>query len=224
MEMTPDMDGRTLTIGGLIASVRSIVTKSGTKMAFVKLEDKTHETELIIFPKLYEIIGAKLIQDTVIRASGKATSRDKEGNPTADVKMIVDEIQIVNDDELRMYESTGKKMAKPKAAEVHARRTYAKAPPTRIEIERNTGVSTAMKPPAEEGLKKVYIHVKNPDDQASLVEIKKICGLYPGLCDIVLVLGPEKQSAIKMPFRVDASDDLVGRLVKVLGEDAVVVK
>jgi len=224
VEMTPDMDGRIMTIGGLIASVRSIVTKSGTKMAFVKLEDKTHETELIIFPKLYEIIGAKLIQDTVIRASGKATSRDKEGNPTADVKMIVDEIQIVNDDELRMYESTGKKMAKPKAAEVHARRTYAKAPPTRIEIERNTGVSTAMKPPAEEGLKKVYVHVKNPDDQASLVEIKKICGLYPGLCDIVLVLGPEKQSAIKMPFRVDASDNLVGRLVKVLGEDAVVVK
>lgn len=224
VEMTPDMDGRTLTIGGLIASVRSIVTKSGTKMAFVKLEDKTHETELIVFPKLYEIIGAKLIQDTVIRASGKATSRDKEGNPTADVKMIVDEIQIVNDDELRMYESTGKKMAKPKAAEVHARRTYAKAPPTRTEIERNTGVSTAMKPPAEEGLKKVYVHVKNPDDQAALVEIKKICGLFPGLCDIVLVLGPEKQSAIKMPFRVDGSDDLVGRLVKVLGEDAVVVK
>ncbi|MDB5162878.1 MAG: dnaE [Candidatus Saccharibacteria bacterium] len=224
MEMTPDMDGRTLTIGGLIASVRSIVTKSGTKMAFVKLEDKTHETELIIFPKLYEIIGAKLLQDTVIRASGKATSRDKEGNVTSDVKMIVDEIQIVNDDELRMYESTGKKMAKPKAAEVHARRTYAKAPPSRTEIERNTGVSTAMKPPAEEGLKKVFVHVKNPDDQASLVEIKKICSLFPGLCDIILVLGPEKQSAIKMPFRVDGSDDLVGRLVKVLGEDAVVVK
>jgi DNA polymerase-3 subunit alpha len=224
MEMTPDMDGRTLTIGGLISTVRSIVTKSGTKMAFVKLEDKTHETELIIFPKLYEIIGAKLIQDTVIRASGKATSRDKEGNPTSDVKMIVDEIQIVNEDELRMYESTGKKMAKPKKAEVHARRTYAKAPPTRTEIERNTGVATAMKPPAQEGLKKVFVHVKNPDDSAALVEIKKICSLFPGLCDIVLVLGPDKQSAIKMPFRVDGSDELVGRLVKVLGEDAVIVK
>jgi DNA polymerase-3 subunit alpha len=224
MEMTPDMDGRTLTIGGLIASVRSIVTKSGTKMAFVKLEDKTHETELIIFPKLYEIIGAKLLQDTVIRASGKATSRDKEGNATSDVKMIVDEIQIVNDDELRMYESTGKKMAKPKAAEVHARRTYAKAPPSKVEIARSTGVSQPITPPAEEVLKKVYVHVKNPDDQASLMEIKKICSLFPGLCDIILVLGPEKQSAIKMPFRVDGSDDLVGRLVKVLGEDAVVVK
>lgn len=224
VEMTPDMDGRTMTIGGIIAAVRSIVTKSGSKMAFVKLEDKTHETELIIFPKLYEVIGSKLMQDTVIRASGKATSRDKEGNPTSDVKMIVDEIQIVDDVELRQYESTGKKMAKPSASSVSARRTYAKAPASKEEISKNTGKAEPKGPPKEEVLKKVFIHVVNPDDQAALVEIKKICGLFPGLCDIVLVLGPEKQSAIKMPFRVDGSDELVGRLVKVLGEDAVVVK
>jgi len=224
IEMTPDMDGHTVTIGGLIASVRSIVTKSGTKMAFVKLEDKTHETELIIFPKLYEIIGAKLIQDTVIRASGKATSRDKEGNATTDVKMIVDEIQIVDELELQLYEPTGKKMVKSKKAEVHARRTYAKAPVSKTEVARATGAPLVVTPPKDEILKKVFIHIKNPDDQAALVEIKKICGLYPGLCDVVLVLGPEKQSAIKMPFRVDGSDDLLGRLVKVLGEDAVVAK
>ena len=223
-ELTPDLDGRTLTIGGIIASVRSIVTKSGTKMAFVKLEDKTHETEVIIFPKLYEIIGAKLVQDTVIRASGKASSRDRDGNVSGDVKLIADEIQIVDDEELRQYESTGKKMAKPKAGQVSTRRTYAKAPVSKTEIARVTGTVTSAVPLEVESLKKVFVHVKNPDDQASLVEIKKICSLFPGLSDIVLVLGPEKQSAIKMPFRVDGSDELVGRLVKVLGEDAVVVK
>ncbi|MFZ1301251.1 MAG: OB-fold nucleic acid binding domain-containing protein, partial [Candidatus Microsaccharimonas sp.] len=222
-EMTPDMDGRVMTIGGIIASVRSIVTKSGSKMAFVKLEDKTHETELIIFPKLYEIIGAKLVQDTVVRASGKASARDRDGNVTSDVKLIADEIQIVDDEELRQYDPTGKKMAKPKAGQVSTRRTYAKAPVSTAEIARTTG-NAAPAAPLEENLKKVFVHVKNPDDQASLVEIKQICSLFPGLCDIVLVLGPEKQSAIKMPFRVDGSDDLVGRLVKVLGEDAVVLK
>ena len=223
-ELTADLDGRNLTIGGIIASVRSIITKSGTKMAFVKIEDKTHETEVIIFPKLYEIIGAKLVQDTVIRASGKASSRDRDGNPTSDVKLIADEIQIVDDEELRQYESTGKKMSKPKAGQVSTRRTYAKAPVSKAEIARATGTVTSSVPTEVESLKKVFVHVKNPDDQSSLVEIKKICSLFPGLSDIVLVLGPEKQSAIKMPFRVDGSDELVGRLVKVLGEDAVVVK
>jgi hypothetical protein len=41
---------------------------------------------------------------------------------------------------------------------------------------------------------------------------------------IVLVLGSDKKSAIKLPFMVDSSDKLLGDLVKLLGEDAVVVK
>jgi hypothetical protein len=40
----------------------------------------------------------------------------------------------------------------------------------------------------------------------------------------VLVLGAEKKSAIKLPFKVDGSDELIGMLVKILGEDAVVLK
>lgn len=37
---TPNIDGQQVTIGGLVSTVRTIVTKSGTKMAFVGLEDK----------------------------------------------------------------------------------------------------------------------------------------------------------------------------------------
>lgn len=73
-------------------------------------------------------------------------------------------------------------------------------------------------------LKTVYVHVKNPEDQEALMNVRKVCGLFPGLCDMILVLGPDKQSAIKMPFRVDGSDELIGRLVKILGEDAVALK
>jgi hypothetical protein len=40
----------------------------------------------------------------------------------------------------------------------------------------------------------------------------------------VLVLGEGKKSAIKLPFRIDATDELIGALVKILGEDAVVLK
>ncbi|MCD8561616.1 DNA polymerase III subunit alpha, partial [Candidatus Saccharibacteria bacterium] len=125
-EMTQDIDGRTITIGGLISAVRTIITKSGTKMAFVKLEDKTNEAEVIIFPNLFEQVGAKLVQDAVIRATGKVSARDREGNLTGDVKLIADEIQVVDDDELRSYESNGRKMAAPKGkGPVRATRTRA---------------------------------------------------------------------------------------------------
>lgn len=219
VEMTSDIDGKSLTIGGLVSSVRSIVTKSGSKMAFVKLEDKSAETELIVFPNLFEQVGAVLTQDTVIRATGKVTARDREGNISSDVKMIADDIQVVDDDELRNYQAHGRKMQKPKASRsVTASRKKAAA--ATVSKEATTPKYTALVEP----IKKLYVHVKNPDDQALLVQLKQTCGLFPGVSDIVLVLGDDKKSAIKMPFRVDGGDALIGALVKLVGEDAVILK
>ncbi len=222
-EFTQDLDGANVTIGGLVSSVRSIVTKSGTKMAFIKLEDKSNEAEVIVFPNLYEQVGAKLVQDVVIRATGKASARDRDGTMTSEVKLIADDIQIVDDEELRTYESNGTKMSRPKPGSVTASRRrsqYKKAPS-------ETGARTASSStpaPVVETLKKLYVHLKDPDDQDALVNIKQACSHHPGLSDMVLVLGEEKQSAIKMPFRVDGSDELIGKLVKFLSEDAVVLK
>lgn len=220
IEMTSDIDGKSLTIGGIISSVRSIVTKSGTKMAFIKLEDKTNEAEVIVFPKLYETIGAKLTQDVVLRASGKVSARDRDGNITSDVKLIADEIQIVDDSELNSYESNGRKMVKPKSSGVRATRTVA----AKASSSDSPSV-TSSGPVSAEILKKLFLHVKDPNNQEALVQLKKACSDHPGLSDIVLVLGEDKGSAIKMPFRVDTNDDvLIGKLVKILGEDAVVLK
>ena len=75
-----------------------------------------------------------------------------------------------------------------------------------------------------ETLKTLYVRVKNPDDTDALTKLRSECSHYPGLSDMILVIGPDRQSAIKMPFHVDGSDELVGRLVKLLGEDSVVLK
>jgi hypothetical protein len=41
---------------------------------------------------------------------------------------------------------------------------------------------------------------------------------------MILVLGTENKSAIRMPFKVDAKADLLKELVNLLGEDCVVLK
>lgn len=231
--MKPEIDGKKATIGGLITTVRTIITKSGTKMAFVGLEDKTSEGELIVFPNLYEQVGAKLVQDAVIRASGKVSARDRDGNLGDEAKMIADEIVEVSDEELRTYESTGRKMDAPKASsKVKAMRV------AEYRAKKSGGVVSApatTKPgdkPVERPrpimdippVKKLYVHIKNTEDHESLLQLKRICSEYNGKTDIVLVLGEDKKSAIRLPFRVDASDSLVGELVKLLGEDCVVLK
>jgi DNA polymerase-3 subunit alpha len=210
VQISPEADGRSTTIGGLILAVRTIITKNGSKMAFVKIEDKTGESEIIIFPNLYEQNGAKLVQDAVIRATGKVSARDRDGNLGTDVKIIADDIQFVTDKELGDYQITGRKMDKPKVSE--------KVKATRV-------VKNTISPPIEkEIIKKLYVHIKDPDDQDMLLSLRRICSDYPGISDIVLVLGAEKKSAIKLPFKVEASDALIGALVKVLGEDSVVLK
>jgi DNA polymerase-3 subunit alpha len=222
-ELSTDIDGKALTVGGLISSVRSIVTKSGSKMAFVKIEDKTSETEIIVFPSIYEVVGGQLLQDAVIRVTGKVNARDRDGNLSADIKIIADDVQIVDDSELRHYESHGNKMAKPKAhtAGVMAKRNKAAVAKNQEPEKKPAVVYTVLEAAP---IKKLFVHVKDPDDKATLVTLKQICGEYPGISEIVLVLGADKKSAIKMPFKVDGSDNLIGALVKILGEDAVVFK
>ena len=224
--MTPDIDEKKATIGGLITSVRTIVTKSGTKMAFVALEDKTGEGEVIVFPNLYEQVGAKLTQDAVVRATGKVSARDRDGNLGTEAKLIADEVVIVTDAELRGYESTGRKMEAPRASSgVKALRI--KGQKKTMQSSGKSLPAVAEKPPVILDIptvKKLFVHIQNPDDHDSLHALKQICGQYPGNIDIVLVLGPDKRSAIKLPFKADGSDELIGELVKLLGKDRVVLK
>lgn len=218
-QLSPSIDNKKVTIGGLITSVRTIITKSGSKMAFVAIEDKTGESEIIIFPNLYSEIGAKLTQDAVIRASGKVNARDRDGNLISDVKLIADEINFVTDRELAEYESTGRAMKTPKPR--------AGGPVTvtkKAAAKTKSAAAEAAYVPHVPLVRKLFVHIKNPDDAESLMQLKDICSKFPGTSDIVLVLGTEKKSAIRLPFKVEDSDDLIDRLIRQLGEDAVIIK
>ncbi len=221
--LNPEADGKKITIGGLISTSRTIVTKSGTKMAFVSIEDKTGESEIIVFPNLYQQYSQELVQDVVIRVTGKISARDRDGTLTSDVKLIADEVMIVSDKELATYESTGRKMSGPKIKPGAAA--------SGVRVTKKAGSKVEKKPsdvprptPFDDMPKKLYVHVKDPDDHAALASLKKISADHPGVSDIVLVLGDENKSAIRLPFKVEQSDDLMAEFVKLLGEDAVMFK
>jgi DNA polymerase-3 subunit alpha len=230
-QLTPDYDSRQMTVGGLISSVRTIITKSGTKMAFVALEDKFGEGEIIIFPNLFEQVGAKLVQDAVIRVSGKNSARDRDGNLGSESKLIADEIVVIDDREIASYEATGRKMDGPKmSGKVKQERRQ------QHHMKKNPVAAAAAKEAAKEQaapkvvavepqkVQTLYINIKNPDDHDALMALKRICKMHPGISDVILVLGAEAKSAIRLPFRVDDNPALLGALVKQLGEDAVVMK
>lgn len=220
--VTPSADGAAITVGGIISSVRSIVTKSGSKMAFVRLEDKTSEVEIVVFPKLYETIGPKLIQDTVVKVIGKVQARDRDGNMQDEAKMTVEEIIIVTEEELDNYKATGKKPPVPRAVPQAWRNKYPKKnAPTSASTPTTLNENVIFKPYVP---KKLFIHIKNTNDDEKLLTMKQELNKYPGESEVILVLGPEKESAIRMPFKIEINEPLRSKLIDIYGQDCVIEK
>ena len=215
--LKPEHDKRAAIVGGVISTVRQIVTKSGSKMAFVGLEDKSGEGEVVVFPNLYEEISAQLIQDEVVKVSGKISSTDRQGNSLGEAKIIADEIIFVTSEELDTYKSTGKKMK-----ELKAKKASAKPKKSEAETEKETYTYQPIDDRAV--AQKLYVHVKNPDDHELLHKLKQSLNEFPGDHEIILVLGEDKSSAIRLPFKIEPSDALRTTIASLYGADCVALK
>ena len=235
-QLVPEYDSRMMTVGGIISTVRTIVTKSGSKMAFVGIEDKFGEGEIIVFPNLYEKVGAKLLQDTVIRVSGKNSARDRDGNLGNESKLIADDIIAITDNDINGYEPTGRKMDAPKISsavkkerrEAYRNQKNGASPKSAVKNDaakpqpktHSAPVNVAPEIPAS----KLFVYIKDPNDHSRLVKMKSVCGENAGTTDVVLVLGEKEKSAMRLPFKVDANDNLLSQLKNTLGEECVVLK
>ncbi|MFZ2167876.1 MAG: OB-fold nucleic acid binding domain-containing protein, partial [Minisyncoccia bacterium] len=62
----------------IVSVVRSILTKSGEKMAFITLADKTDSIEAVVFPKLLKEHAALIAPDTCLLIKGKVSVRNGE--------------------------------------------------------------------------------------------------------------------------------------------------
>ena len=62
----------------MIADIRKINTRNGSKMAFVILEDLTGSIELVLFPKTLKDTESFWVKDKVVKVTGKANSRNGE--------------------------------------------------------------------------------------------------------------------------------------------------
>lgn len=231
-EIKPNIDGATVIVGGIITNVRSLVTKSGSKMAFVKIEDKISEIEVIVFPKTFEQVGAKLVQDAVVKVTGRVNATDRDGNKIDEAKINAEQIDVITDEELQSYESTGVQLKVPtkgvsqkprnrvSASNVSGGRPNgggkSSAPATHFNTTAS-GDAQPIKP------KKVFVRVMDPSNTSALISLKKACANFPGLSEIILVIGEEKK-AMRMPFKCDPEQKLVEELRNYFGPEGVVVK
>ena len=294
--VTPENDGKQVIVGGIITNIRTILTKSNTKMAFVKIESKTSELEFLVFPKTYEEYNDRLAVDNVIKVTGRINAKDKDGNITSDVKIIAESISVLSDDKLSSYESTGTRLAdpaeapkkefrrrkpageettklkstdvptvtiskpksssektsetksdadakltKPAAAKTTLTRsastksTSVKSENAKSDVTGATKVATTSEesetpkriiaPEADPRSLKLFVLVENPQNTATLTSIRELCDESPGFSEIILVLKDgEIKKPLRMPFRIEASPELISGLKELVGENSVVLK
>lgn len=76
-------------VGGIIASKRELITRKGTRMAFVQLEDLSGYLELVIFPDIFEDYEGILNSEEVLLVGG-AVKKENQNS-----KLIVEEIETL---------------------------------------------------------------------------------------------------------------------------------
>lgn len=212
-DINTTMDGKTVTVGGVVTAIRSINTKNGAKMAFVKIEDKSAECELIVFPGVYEKLNSVWEQDKVVLAKGKINYKDRDGNLGQELKLLVDQANVVSEADAKAYQPKGKKPKPPKGT------TPSK--PSKSDLP------LPLPPKVIDEYKKqsLYVQIKDPSDSQRLTELKDIASEHPGDTVVILVLGEgDKKTALKMPFKVSIGDEIKQELSTSFGEDAIVVK
>lgn len=75
-KISEDIKGKIVKIGGIISSIKEITTKTGKKMLFVKLEDKTSRIELVVFPTILQRNPNIFQENKIVVVTGKVDNRD----------------------------------------------------------------------------------------------------------------------------------------------------
>jgi DNA polymerase-3 subunit alpha len=98
-------DGAFVRSGGVVSSVKCIVTKKGEQMAFVGIEDGHDKTEVIVFPSVFVQYHEQLQPDALVLVSAKVSKRASStgsGQVGGDAKLIANSFIFV--DEIHLEE------------------------------------------------------------------------------------------------------------------------
>ena len=79
-------DRQEVVVGGLVSNVKRSITRSGSTMAFLALEDLTGSIEVLVFPRAYEQLPYALKRDAVLLIRGKVDVQEQS------VKLLCDEV------------------------------------------------------------------------------------------------------------------------------------
>lgn len=225
-ELNQDFHGKNVRIGGVIDGVRTILTKNGSKMAFVKIADKTSDTEIIVFPNVYEQIGGKLLNDVVVEVSGKIDFAGRTGTIGEEGKILLDSFAVIDENVVKNFKSSGQRTTEVFRAP--ERRTRGRGGYNGGGYGSGGGYNAPIASPRPKktfgsipkSAQKFVIMLRGADDLAKSQTLAGLLGEFPGLAPCYLhIAADDGDKFIKLKQRADTDDDRLLMGVKALGVD-----
>ncbi len=210
-EIDKMLDGKAVKVGGSVSDVREIITKNGAKMAFIKILDLNSEIELILFPGAYQQTVGIWERDSVVMVNGKVSAKDREGNITDEVKIMVDDARELTVDQVKNYVATGKTYKRPKGKVT--KKTFKKAASSGLE-------QSAPRPDP-----RLFVRVVDTSNHVQLEDLKGLVDRFPGSTPVVLVVGPDdSKKLVKVPGGVVPEPELISALRAIFSDQNVVLR
>jgi DNA polymerase-3 subunit alpha len=88
-ELKDYQEGSRAIFGGLIEEIRTVITKKGERMAFVKIVDFESSIEAVLFPRSYEELKAVVVLEACVAVQGKVSKRNGE------TSVLVDKMKLL---------------------------------------------------------------------------------------------------------------------------------
>ena len=216
-ETVPYQDKATVTAAGMITVRTNKQTRAGAPMAFVTVEDRFGELELIIFPKVLEKYTYMLSPDTPIAAIGEL-SVTEDSAP----KLLVSAIEILQEnftgEAEPLTKPTQKKREIPDAVLEAKKRSQSAAQTPAPTPERPSAPQSASQKP-----KTLYLKVPNMQSE----ECRRACSIleiFEGTTPVVFFDGSTKKYVKAVGRETQLMPNMYKLLQTILGKEAVVYK
>lgn len=209
-EIEPGHEGKLVKIGGSVLDFKEITTKNGSKMAFVTISDMNTEVELILFPGAYQQTIDIWVKDNVVLVNGKVSTKDRDGNLGSEIKILVDDAREITPAQVKAYQATVRTVKTPKPSV--AKKSALASAVAKAKAEKEE----AQKPA------RLFVRVSDTSDTKKLENMKRILDAKIGNTEVVLVLGgDENKQLVRLPSKVEASEDTISLLADLFGSEQV---
>lgn len=181
--------GKTIKLAGIISRAKRVMTKSGSYMAYITVEDLTGRIEVVVFPKTFQEYGSFIAEGQVILLQGRLEMRRDS------FQFIMQSLQEISLDSMIKN---------------------AKEEGLFDENEKYVRMTQKAADEEDESTKPYIIELTEKMDEESLAYLKRLLKANQGKREVVInIQSGKKKHAIKVPFGVDVNLELRQKIMEI---------